>query len=124
MDYSEIGLKSGLEIHQQLDTDKKLFCECKSMLSDSKETGLIQRKLRAVTGETGEVDIAASHEAGREKIFNYKVYPEESCLVELDEEPPHIVNPEALSIALQVAILLNCRIPDEIHIMRKTVVDG
>ena len=124
MDYQEVGLKSGLEIHQQLDTDKKLFCNCKSMLSKSKDSGLIERKLKAVTGEMGEIDVAARHEAGTERVFTYKIYPDESCLVETDEEPPHVINTEALSIALQVATLLNCEIPDEIHVMRKTVVDG
>src|SRR5439155_1877833 len=48
----------------------------------------------------------------------------ETCLVELDEEPPHYINQEALQTALQVAILLNCEIPEEIHVMRKTVIDG
>ena len=27
-DYAELGLKAGLEIHQQLLTEKKLFCRC------------------------------------------------------------------------------------------------
>ncbi|GAF84054.1 unnamed protein product, partial [marine sediment metagenome] len=27
-EYAELGLRSGLEIHQQLLTDKKLFCRC------------------------------------------------------------------------------------------------
>ena len=31
---NEIGLKVGLEIHQQLDTGKKLFCNCKSVEED------------------------------------------------------------------------------------------
>ncbi len=124
MDYSEIGLKSGLEIHQQLDTEHKLFCNCLARLSPDKSKGKITRRLRAVAGETGDVDIAATHETLNDKEFEYLIYPEETCLVCTDEEPPHIVNSEALSIALQVAILLNCEIPDEIHVMRKTVVDG
>ena len=124
MNYQEIGFKSGVEIHQQLDTEKKLFCNCKSELTKNKSVGSISRKLRAVAGETGDVDIAASHELLKNKEFIYSIYPDESCLIELDEEPPHPINQEALKIALQVAVLLNCEIPDEIHVMRKTVVDG
>ncbi len=124
MDYEKIGLKAGLEIHQQLATEKKLFCNCISRLSDSKPTGRITRTLRPVTGETGEIDIAAAHELLKNKVFEYLVYPEESCEVETDEEPPHGMNADALSISLQIAIVLNCKIPDEIQIMRKTVVDG
>ncbi len=124
MDYSEICLKSGLEIHQQLDTKHKLFCNCLARLSPDKPKDKIIRKLRAVTGELGDIDVAALHESFKDKVFEYLIYPEETCLVCTDEEPPHIVNSEALSIALQVAVLLNCEIPDEIHVMRKTVVDG
>jgi len=32
IDYEKIGLKVGLEIHQQLDTKAKLFCQCKPEL--------------------------------------------------------------------------------------------
>jgi len=32
-DYSHLGLKIGIEIHQQLATSKKLFCGCKAELS-------------------------------------------------------------------------------------------
>ncbi len=124
MNYKEIGFRSGIEIHQQLDTNSKLFCKCRSKLSKEKPIGIVIRKLRAVSGETGKTDIAASHEAERDRIFEYHVYRDESCLIELDEEPPHTINPEALKIGLLLATMLNCQIPDELHVMRKTVIDG
>lgn len=124
MDYKKIGFKSGVEIHQQLDTEKKLFCNCRSSLSKSKPIGKIIRKLRPVAGELGDVDAAALYEVLKNKVFEYFIYPYESCLVEADEEPPHPLNQEALEIGLQIAIMLNCEIPDEIHVMRKIVVDG
>jgi glutamyl-tRNA(Gln) amidotransferase subunit E len=122
MDYGKHGLKCGVEIHQQLDT-RKLFCDCLSTL-DGKPRGEVVRRLRAVAGELGDVDAAALHEVLMGKDFHYQLYPETSCLVEQDEEPPHELNTEALDISLTVALLLRCDIPDEIHVMRKQVVDG
>ncbi len=122
MDYAKLGLKCGLEIHQQLDTHK-LFCDCQSSL-DGQARGEIVRRIRAVAGELGDVDAAALHEVLRGKEFHYRIYPDESCEIELDEEPPHELNRDALDITLTIALLLKCDIPDEIHIMRKQVIDG
>lgn len=124
LDYKKVGLRVGLEIHQQLFTKHKLFCECSAAFQDKKPVFEIKRKLRPVAGEMGEIDVAATFEALKNKTFRYKVYLNESCAVELDSEPPHPVNKEALDIALQVALMLNCEVPDEIEIMRKIVVNG
>ena len=95
-DYKKIGLKSGLEIHQQLDTHK-LFCSCPSILRQDNPEYEIHRTLNPVVGETGIVDQAVKHEAAQNKNFTYQVY-DTNCLVELDEEPPHAINQEALKI--------------------------
>lgn len=121
-DYEKIGLKSGLEIHQQLDSHK-LFCKCPSVLRSDKPRYEIERTLKPVVGETGKVDVAAEHESSKNKDFIYEVY-DTNCLVELDEEPPHHINMDALKIALQIAHLLNCKIFPVAQIMRKTVIDG
>src|SRR3989344_3047969 len=124
IDYEKIGLKCGLEIHQQLDADgKKLFCNCPSVLRRDDPDFVISRKLHAVAGESGEVDVAAAHAASFDREFNYQGF-DTTCLIELDEEPPHQINFEALKIALQISVLLNCRILGMTQIMRKTVVDG
>ncbi|MFH1473582.1 MAG: Glu-tRNA(Gln) amidotransferase subunit GatE [Candidatus Aenigmatarchaeota archaeon] len=123
-DYKKIGFKCGIEIHNRLDTKTKLFCNCKPRFSESKPISLIKRKLRAVAGETGQVDVAALYEYLRDRTFFYQCYPDETCLICIDEEPPKSVNKEALNVSLQVAKLLKAEIPDEIHIMRKTVIDG
>ena len=123
IDYQKIKLKSGIEIHQQLDTHK-LFCECPSLLRQDEPDFKISRKLHAVAGESGEIDEAAKHEAGQEKTFLYEGYNDTTCLVELDESPPEQINQEALEIALQIALLLNCEILPVTQIMRKTVIDG
>ncbi len=121
-DYKKLGLKCGLEIHQQLDSHK-LFCNCPSVLRKDEPDFEIKRKLHVVAGESGEVDVAAQHEAEQDKEFVYQGY-DTICLVELDEEPPHQINQEALKIALQISLLLNCKIISLAQIMRKTVVDG
>ncbi len=124
IDYKKIGFKCGIEIHNRLNTKTKLFCNCKPRFSETKPIELIKRKLRAVAGELGQVDVAAMYEYLRDRTFFYNCYPEETCLIEKDEEPPKPINKEALEVALQVALLLKAEIPDEIHIMRKTVIDG
>ena len=123
LDYEKLNFKCGIEIHQQLDTHK-LFCNCPSVIRDDKPDIIIKRRLRASAGESGEIDAAALHEIKKEKQFIYQAYSDTTCLVELDEEPPHDINKEALEITLQVALMLNAKIVDKICFMRKTVVDG
>ncbi|VVB78297.1 Glutamyl-tRNA(Gln) amidotransferase subunit E [uncultured archaeon] len=115
-------IKSGIEIHQQLDTHK-LFCDCPSILRNDEPKLSAKRRLHAVAGESGEVDLAAKHEASLDREFIYQFY-DTNCLVELDEEPPHLINTEALKICLHIALHLNCEIVPIAQIMRKTVVDG
>jgi Glu-tRNA(Gln) amidotransferase subunit E-like FAD-binding protein len=124
IDYKKIGFRCGIEIHNRLNTKTKLFCNCKPRFSDTKPIEIIKRKLRAVAGELGQVDVAAMYEFLRDRTFFYQCYPEETCLICTDEEPPRSINKEALEIALQVAKLLKAEIVDEVHIMRKTVIDG
>jgi Glu-tRNA(Gln) amidotransferase subunit E-like FAD-binding protein len=123
IDYDEIGFKSGIEVHQQLNTHK-LFCDCPSLLRKDEPDFTIERKLHAVAGESGEVDEAASYQASLNQNFFYQGYNDTTCLIELDEEPPHEINPEALKIALQISLLLNAKIVPITQIMRKTVIDG
>jgi glutamyl-tRNA(Gln) amidotransferase subunit E len=121
MDRGSLGLKCGLEIHQQLDTTK-LFCNDRSELMENVKQEF-RRRLRPTQSELGEVDAAAVEEAKRNLAFVYQATPN-SCLVEADEEPPHPCNEEALDVALTLALMVNARIIDEIHFMRKIVIDG
>ncbi len=114
-------IKAGLEIHQQLETEK-LFCSCPSVLSEQ-VSGLVLRKLRVSVSEMGEVDEAARLQTAKNESFEYEITPN-SCLVELDEEPPHAVNMEAIRVGLEMALLLHSAPVDEVHFMRKVVVDG
>jgi glutamyl-tRNA(Gln) amidotransferase subunit E len=114
-------MKSGLEVHQQLAT-AKLFCDCPAELSETVTT-TFGRRLRATGGEDRLVDAAAAARAARGLTYRYEATPT-CCLVESDEEPPHRLNPEAVDIALSMALLLNARPLDEVEVMRKIVVDG
>jgi glutamyl-tRNA(Gln) amidotransferase subunit E len=114
-------VKAGLEVHQQLSTGK-LFCACPTELSET-VTSVVLRRLRATGGENHHVDAAAAFQAARGLTFRYESATT-SCLVDLDEEPPHALNDEALDVALTMALLLNARPLDEVEVMRKIVVDG
>lgn len=124
IDYPKIGLKVGLEVHQQLDTTEKLFCPCKPELFKEEPEITFLRRLRPTQSELGQVDPAAFFEFQKGVKILYEANCETSCLVEMDEEPPHNLNREAVEIALTVALLANAKPANEIHVMRKTVIDG
>ncbi len=122
-DLSALGLRCGIEIHQQLE-GRKLFCACPAEMREDSPSFTIRRKLRAVAGEGGGIDIAAKQESERRRAFSYGGWPDSTCLVELDEMPPMPMSPSALRTVLQVAKMLEASVVDRIQIMRKTVVDG
>ncbi|MEM3459104.1 MAG: Glu-tRNA(Gln) amidotransferase subunit GatE [Candidatus Bathyarchaeia archaeon] len=124
IDYKKIGLKVGLEIHQQLDTSAKLFCQCKPELFKEQPEITFTRRLRPTQSELGQVDPAAYFEFQKGVKIQYEANRATSCLVEMDEEPPHPLNTEAVEIALTVALMMKAKPVDEIHVMRKTVIDG
>ncbi len=124
MDYAAIGLKAGLEIHQQLNTKEKLFCHSPTVIRDSAEhNGEVSRYLRIATSEMGDVDRAAKEELMNQRLFTYYTY-DSTGLVEIDEEPPAPLNPDALDVVLTIAKMFDMTPLPEIHTMRKMVVDG
>jgi len=123
MTYKELGLKCGIEIHQQLE-GKKLFCSCPTRIRDEQASYVVKRKLRAVAGESGQVDIASAQEQARDRTLLYEVFDDSTCLVELDEEPPHEINQEALSTVLQFCKVVQAEVSPVVQVMRKTITDG
>jgi len=124
VNYEEIGLKVGLEIHQQLDTSAKLFCKCKPELFKEEPEITFLRRLRPTQSELGQIDSAAYFEFQKGVKIRYEANSETSCLVEMDEEPPHPLNIEAVEAVLTAALMMGSEPVDEIHVMRKTVIDG
>ncbi|MCS7122363.1 MAG: Glu-tRNA(Gln) amidotransferase subunit GatE [Candidatus Micrarchaeota archaeon] len=113
-------MKIGLEIHQRL--PYKLFCNCS--YEDDSEEFTVFRSLNLTASETGETDEAARLEIGKGKENLYVGSRDGCCLVELDEEPPHLPNPQSLEIAVGVAKTLNMYVLRRLRFMRKIVVDG
>jgi glutamyl-tRNA(Gln) amidotransferase subunit E len=118
------GLKVGIEVHCQLDTKTKLFCGCPTRLSTEKPEKTFLRRLRPTQSELGQVDPAAMFEFQRGRMVAYEADSDTSCLVEMDEEPPHDLNDEAVDSVLMIGLMINLKPVDEIHVMRKVVIDG
>ncbi|MHA1913868.1 MAG: Glu-tRNA(Gln) amidotransferase subunit GatE [Promethearchaeota archaeon] len=124
-DYEKLGLKCGLEIHQQLDSLTKLFCRCPSKLQGTREPDFtVNRKMRPVLSELGVYDEAMITEYEKGMGIVYEGYNDVICTYELDETPPFDCNSEARMVALQIAMLLNSNIIEEMHVVRKNYLDG
>ncbi len=124
IDYKDIGFLCGLEIHQRLLTEHKLFCKCPAVINLSSPEVKITRRQRAVAGELGNIDMSASFEEKKSRDFVYAINGNNACLVDIDEEPPGEINRDALLTALSMADALSMKIPYEVQPMRKGVVDG
>lgn len=123
LDYRAIGLKCGLECHQQLDTGK-LFSRTPSILREDAPHYRIKRRLRPVASELGEQDKAALEAFDKGLHYIYEGYNDTVSLIELDEEPPQPIDGEALHTTIEVALLCGSHLIDEMHVMRKAVIDG
>lgn len=123
-DYKKVGFKSGLEIHQQLYTDKKLFCRCPAGKYSKEYDAEILRHMRPTLSEMGVYDGTALMEFKTKKNIIYHIKRETVCTYEMDDTPPFLINEDALDIAIGIGMLYNCNIVDELHIARKQYLDG
>ena len=118
-DYEMLGLKSGIEIHQQVMTEKKLFCRCPAGRYSDEYDAEILRHMRPTLSELGEYDGTALMEFKTKKEIIYRINRETVCTYEMDDTPPFEINQEALEIAFEFAMLMNYKLVNEIHISRK-----
>lgn len=124
-DYAQVGFKSGLEVHQQLLTEKKLFCRCPAGKYHNEEYHAeILRHMRPTLSELGEYDGTALMEFKTKKNITYRIHYDTVCTYEMDDTPPFMMNDQALDIAVEIGMLMNAQIVDEIHIARKQYLDG
>ncbi len=121
-EWDRIGFRCGIEIHQRL-KGRKLFCRCPADV-EGQEYMRLTRELRFSKSETGEVDRASLFELSRKREFTYYLYRGSSCLVESDESPPVQPDGGTLETASKILKALHCRRVDEVHFMRKIIVDG
>ncbi len=123
-DYERVGFKSGLEIHQQLLTKKKLFCRCPAGKFNKKYDAEILRHMRPTLSELGEYDGTALMEFKTQKEIIYQINRDSVCTYDMDDTPPFLMNEEALNIGLSLSMMYDSKIVDEIHIARKQYLDG
>ncbi len=124
IDYKEIGLRVGLEVHQQLLTERKMFCNCPAGLYTKTHDGAVLRHMRPTLSELGEYDGTALMEFKTRKNIVYLLHESNVCTYELDDSPPFLVNSQALDIAIEICLMMDCDVVDEIHIARKQYLDG
>jgi glutamyl-tRNA(Gln) amidotransferase subunit E len=122
--FRDLGFKCGLEVHQQLDTAKKLFCRCPVGYTNQPPDSLIVRHMRPTLSELGEYDGTALMEFKTRKEVVYELFRDCVCTYEMDDTPPFPINQQALDYAIQIAMMFNCQVVDELHITRKQYLDG
>jgi len=125
-DYRRIGFKSGLEVHQQLNTESKLFCRCPAGIyhDDDDYDAEVIRHMRPTLSELGEYDGTALMEFKTRKEIIYRINNQNACTYEVDDTPPFIIDRKALDIALEISLLCKLNIVGEVHITRKQYLDG
>ncbi len=124
IDYAEIGLVAGLEVHQQLLTERKMFCNCPAGIYTTTHDGVMLRHMRPTLSELGEYDGTALMEFKTRKNIIYLLHKSNVCTYEMDDTPPFLVNQQSLDVAIEQCLMLGCDIIDEVHIARKQYLDG
>ena len=123
-EWKALNFRCGLEIHHQLLTEKKLFCHCPAGKYSDEYHAEVLRHMRPTLSELGEYDGTALMEFKTRKEIIYRLNRDTVCTYEMDDNPPFLINDQAVDIALTIALALKCKIVGELHIIRKQYLDG
>jgi len=124
--YDRIGFMSGLEVHQQLKTEQKLFCRCPAGVYQKPGDfdAEVVRHMRPTLSELGEYDGTALMEFKTRKNIIYRLKSKSTCTYEVDDTPPFPLNRQALEQAIEISLVSKLNIVGEVHITRKQYLDG
>jgi len=124
LDCAGVGLICGLEVHQQLLTERKLFCHCPTGRYTRTHDATVLRHMRPTLSELGVYDGTALMEFKTRKHIVYLLHRDNTCTYEMDDTPPFPVDQEAIDVSIEQCLMLGCDIVDEVHIARKQYLDG
>ena len=124
VDFEALGFKCGLEIHQQLISDRKLFCRCPPVYRNDPAHYRILRHMRPTLSEMGTYDGTALMEFKTKKDITYEFFRDTTCSYEIDDTPPFEMDERALEVSMVIARAMNCQLVDEVHVSRKQYLDG
>jgi len=123
--YAELGFMVGLEVHQQLLTERKLFCRCPAgRYNNHEHHAEVLRHMRPTLSEMGEYDGTALMEFKTRKNIIYLLNQDTVCTYDMDDAPPFEIDDLALDRSIAMTMLLGCNVVGEVHITRKQYLDG
>lgn len=127
VDFKKLQFHAGIEVHHQIRSDRKLFCNCPPILEDN-PTNMdytFYRYFRPVLGEMGDFDpgMLVEFEKGYKVI--YYARERNTCTYEMDETPPFFPDMEAVKKGFTLAFYFNCSaLAEEVVVNRKQYLDG
>ncbi|MHA1809318.1 MAG: Glu-tRNA(Gln) amidotransferase subunit GatE [Candidatus Heimdallarchaeaceae archaeon] len=126
-DFRKLGFHAGLEVHHQLQSRRKLFCNCEPVLEEDPHNFdySFHRYFRPVLGEMGDFDegMLIEYEKGYKVI--YYANERNTCTYEMDETPPFMPDMETIMKGFILAFYFDCKaFAEEVVVNRKQYLDG